>query len=79
MLLLYCILSFAITDNFRYLHGPEIVRIYIFQMAIAVIEIGLAIITTVIMIPIINKGQTHIDLPSSDSLHSTTFTACTTV
>ena len=52
-----------LTDNFRKVVGPEFVRIYFFQMAIGVIEFGLAIITTVIMIPIINKGPTCNQFP----------------
>ena len=54
---------FLLTDNFRKVNGPEFVRIYVFQMAIGVIEIGLVIITTVIMIPIINKAPTCNQFP----------------
>ena len=66
MFLYYIYIYFFLpTDNFRNVNGPEFVRIYIFQMAIGVIEIGLAIITTVIVIPIINKGPTSNQFPNN--------------
>ena len=67
MLFLYYLYTFFFlpTDNFRNINGPEFVRIYVFQIALGVIEVGLAIITTVIMIPIINKGPTYNQFPNN--------------